>query len=107
MSHFPNSYDITSHSTYVDRTQVVFKKSQREIADLYRKHYSSVFTHAHDDRIIAALENGSHLDAPYTAAGVRNATIMHGSCTESLRAKGPNTDRQGPTLAAPSPQVNY
>ena len=95
MDYFASSYNTASHSTDVNRTEVVFTRSQRERADLYRKHHSTVFAHAHDDKIIAALENGSLLDAPYTAADVRNAAIMHGPCTECLRAKGTKHKQTG------------
>ena len=88
MAHFPNSYDQTSYATDVDRSQIVFTKSQRERADLYRKHHASILAHAHDDRIIAALDNGTLTEVPYTAADIKNAAIIHGPCPQCLRAKG-------------------
>ena len=95
LDHFSNSYDAASHSTDVDRTQVTFTKSQRDRAELYMRHHATVFAHAHDDKIMVALENGSLVDAPYTAADVRNAAIIHGPCTECLRAKGTKHRKTG------------
>ena len=83
-----NSYDQTNYATDVDRSQIVFTKSQRERADLYRRHHASILAHAHDDRIIAALDNGTLTEVPYTAADIKNAAIIHGPCPQCLRAKG-------------------
>ena len=102
MSHFPTSYESVNHATDVERSQIVFTKSQRERADLYRRHHATVFAHAHDDRIIAALENGSLIDVPYTAADVKNAAVMHGPCIECLRAKGTKHRQTGHYPRRPS-----
>ena len=90
-AHFPLSYGTAhhdSHATDVDRTQVVYTKQQRARADLYRQHHATCLAHAHDERIIAALENGTMINAPYTPADIRNAAIIHGPCETCLRAKG-------------------
>ena len=94
-SHFPTSYNATSHATDVDRTQVVFTKQQRARADLYRAHHSSCLAHAHDDRVIAALQNGTLTDVPYTVADIRNAMVIHGPCAACARAKGTRHRKTG------------
>ena len=86
----------------MDHRQAIFTKSQRERADLYRRHHSSILGHAHDDRVIAALENGSLTDVPYTAADIKNAATIHGPCTECLRAKGTRHRKTGSYPRQPS-----
>ena len=102
MRHFPLSYDSYTHATDVVNRQVIFTKSQRERADLYRRHHASVLGHAHDDRVIAALENGSLTDVPYTAADIKNAATIHGPCTECIRAKGTRHRKTGSYPRQPS-----
>ena len=94
-SHFPASYEAVSHTTDVDRSQMVFTKQQRARAALYRDHHATCLSHAHDDRVIAALENGTLTDVPYTAADIRNAMIIHGPCQACLRAKGTKYRKTG------------
>ena len=94
-SHFPASYIATSHATDVDRTQMVFTKQQRARADLYRAHHSSCLAHAHDDRVIAALQNWTLTDVPYTVADIRNAMVIHGPCAACARAKGTKHRKTG------------
>ena len=93
--HFPLSYLSTSYATDVNRSQLVFTKQQRARADLYRTHHSTCLGHAHDDRIIAALENGTLIDVPYTVADIRNAAIIHGPCQICVRAKGTKHRKTG------------
>ena len=95
MAHFPMSYDSSSYATDVERSQIVFTKSQRERADLYRRHHCTVLGHAHDDRVIGAIENGSITDVPYTAADIKHAAIILGPCTECQRAKGTKHRKTG------------
>ena len=85
-SHFPASYETTSHATDVDRSQMVFTRQQRARAELYRAHHATCLAHAHDDRVIAALENGTLTDVPYTPADIRNAVVIHGPCQACIRA---------------------
>ena len=93
--HFPASYEAASHTTDVDRSQMVFTKQQRARAALYRDHQATCLSHAHDDRVIAALENGTLTDVPYTAADIRNAMVIHGPCQACLRAKGTKHRKTG------------
>ena len=93
--HFPLSYHADCHATDVDRSQVVFTKSQRARASLYRAHHASCLGHAHDDRVIAALENGTLTDVPYTAADIRNAMIIHGPCKYCAKTKGTKHRKTG------------
>ena len=102
MAHFPNSYEIPTYSTDVDRSQITFTKPQRDRADLYRKHHATTLAHAHDDRVIAALENGSLIDVPYTAADVRNSAVIHGPCPQCLQAKGTRHQQTGSYPRQPS-----
>ena len=101
-AHFPMSYGAANYANDVDRSQIVFTKSQRERADLYRKHHATTLSHAHDERVIAALENGSLTDVPYTATDIRNAAIMHGPCQHCIRAKGTKHRRTGSYPRTPS-----
>ena len=105
--HFPLSYRADCHSTDVDRSQVVFTKNQRARASLYRAHHASCLGHAHDDRVIAALENGTLTDVPYTAADIRNAMVIHGPCKYCAKTKGTRSiARQATTLTSPLRQEN-
>ena len=92
-SHFPASYVTTSYATDVDRSQMVFTKQQRARADLYRAHHSSCLAHAHDERVIAALQNGTLTDVSYTIADIRNAMVIRNAAC--ARAKGTRHRKTG------------
>ena len=93
--HFPTSYSAITHSTDFYRAQMVFTNQQRMRADLYRAHHSSCLAHAHDDRVIAALKNGTLTDVPYTVADIRNSMVIHGPCPACAKAKGTKHRRTG------------
>ena len=106
-SHFPLSYGSTCYSTDVDRTQVVFTKQQRAQADLYRAHHATCLGHAHDDRIIAAIENGTLREVPYTPVDIRNAMVMHSPCQTCLKTKGTKHRRTGHYPHSPTAPGEY
>ena len=62
--HFLSSYD--TNFTDIDRTRLDFTKKQRDRAALYRLHHNTCLAHAHDDKIIVAIENGILLNVPFT-----------------------------------------
>ena len=105
--HFPLSYGANCHSTDVDRTQVVFTKQQRARAALYRAHHASCLGHAHDDRVIAAIEKGTLTDVPYTPADIRNAMVIHGPCQHCTKTKGTKHRRNGHYPHQPSAPGEY
>ena len=94
-SHFPVSYEAASHATDVDRSQMIFTRQQRARAELYRAHHATCLAHVHDDRVIAALENGTLTDVPYTPADIRNVMVIHGPCQACIRAKGTKHRKTG------------
>ena len=105
--HFPLSYRTDCHSTDVDRSQVVFTKNQRARASLYRAHHASCLGHAHDDRVIAALENGTRLQMSPTQRPT-SATPWSSTVPASIapRPKGRSIARQSTTLTSPLRQEN-
>ena len=106
MAHFKDLY-ATSHSTDVNRHDIIFTKRQRERAAIYHHDHQNCLGHAHPDRIIAALRAGLLINAPYTEADVRNAQIIYGSCPTCSRTKGTRHQHTGTYPELPSTPGEY
>ena len=106
MAHFKDLY-ATSHSTDVNRHDIIFTKRQRERAAIYHHDHQNCLGHTHPDRIIAALRAGLLINAPYTEADVRNAQIIYGSCPTCSRTKGTRHQHTGTYPELPSTPGEY
>lgn len=97
--HFRDLY-ATSNHTDVRRETVVFTKRQRERAEKYHYDHEHCLGHMHPERVIKALRSDMIIDAPYTEADVRNASIIYGECPTC------GTDKPGPTRCSLRPHEN-
>ena len=106
MEHFKDLY-VTSNSTDIDRSSIIFTKRQRERAAIYHHDHQHCLGHTHPDRIIAALRAGLLVNAPYTEADVRNAQIIYGQCPTCSRTKGTRHHHSGHYPTMPTTPGEY
>ena len=106
LAHFNDLY-VSSHSTDVNRSDIIFTKRQRERAAIYHHDHQHSLGHCHHDRIIAALRGGLLMNVPYTEADVRNAQVIYGPCPQCTRTKGTRHHHIGTYPNLPSTPGEY